>query len=123
MGGVETLRQIRRSSDVPILMLTARGDDIDRIVGLELGADDYVTKPFSVSELMARVKAIFRRVESIGKHRETPQEVLQLGPLVIDTVGRDVSLDGEPVNILRPSHVDSSRVQVRSPAGAPLRSR
>ena len=98
--GLSICRALRRDQAyTPILMLTSKSSELDRVLGLELGADDYVTKPFSVSELMARVKAIFRRVESIGKHRETPQEVLQLGPLVIDTVGRDVSLDGEPVTL------------------------
>jgi DNA-binding response OmpR family regulator len=64
VDGLDVCRELRKASDVPIIMITARGEEIDRVVGLELGADDYVTKPFSVRELMARIKAVLRRVHS-----------------------------------------------------------
>jgi DNA-binding response OmpR family regulator len=84
MDGWEICRRVRAESDVPIIMLTARGDDIDRIVGLELGADDYLTKPFNPRELVARVKAILRRVEKRSAPHETAQEkMLVLGNLII----------------------------------------
>ncbi len=96
--GLSICRALRREQAyVPVLMLTAKSSELDRVLGLELGADDYVTKPFSVSELMARVKAIFRRVESIGKRFPDPEDVVRLGGLVIDPSGRTVSLDGDAV--------------------------
>ena len=96
--GLSICRALRREQAyVPILMLTSKSSELDRVLGLELGADDYVTKPFSVSELMARVKAIFRRVESFEKRFAGEGETLRLGSLVIDTGGRSVQLDGEPV--------------------------
>jgi DNA-binding response OmpR family regulator len=101
MDGVEVCRRIReRGSYVPILMLTARSSETDRVVGLEVGADDYVTKPFSIRELLARVKAIFRRVEQSGPAR-TPaaQEPITAGDLVIDPGRRTVTLRGEAVDL------------------------
>jgi CheY-like chemotaxis protein len=87
--GLTICRAMRRESAyVPILMLTSKSSELDRVLGLELGADDYVTKPFSVSELMARVKAIFRRVESLEKRFPGGEENLTIGPLQIDTGGR-----------------------------------
>jgi len=80
-------------------MLTSKSSELDRVLGLELGADDYVTKPFSVSELMARVKAIFRRVESLEKRYSTEAETIVLGPLVIDTAGREVMLREQPITL------------------------
>ena len=67
VDGLDVCRELRKTSDVPIIMITARGEEIDRVVGLELGADDYITKPFSVRELMARIKAVLRRAQSVGK--------------------------------------------------------
>ena len=84
--GLTICRALRRESRyLPILMLTSKSCELDRVLGLELGADDDVTKPFSVSELMARVKAIFRRVESLEKRFPGSSEQLTLGPLMIDT--------------------------------------
>jgi two-component system response regulator CpxR len=97
MGGVETLRQIRQSSSVPVLMLTARGDDIDRILGLELGADDYVTKPCTPRELVARVRAILRRVTSGGRPEATG--VLRTGALLVEPAARRASWRGEPLDL------------------------
>ena len=96
--GLTICRALRRESRyVPILMLTSKSSELDRVLGLELGADDYVTKPFSVSELMARVKAIFRRVESLEKRFPGGSEALSIGPLRIDTGGRQVMVNGEPM--------------------------
>lgn len=94
--GLSICRALRRESRyLPVLMLTSKSSELDRVLGLELGADDYVTKPFSVSELMARVKAIFRRVESLEKRLPGCGEVLSVGPLEIDTSRRQVHVGGE----------------------------
>ena len=98
--GLTICRALRRESRyLPILMLTSKSSELDRVLGLELGADDYVTKPFSVSELMARVKAIFRRVESLEKRFPGSSEQLTIGPLMIDTKGRQVSVDDQPMSL------------------------
>jgi DNA-binding response OmpR family regulator len=98
--GLSVCRALRRESRyVPILMLTSKSSELDRVLGLELGADDYVTKPFSVSELMARVKAIFRRVESLEKRLPGGDSSLHIGPLQIDPAGRQVSVDGKPMTL------------------------
>nr|WP_320115012.1 response regulator transcription factor [uncultured Desulfuromonas sp.] len=86
MNGFDVLRQIRQSSEVPVVMLTARGDDIDRIVGLELGADDYLPKPFNPRELLARIRAIQRRTDS----RNMVDASLRVGDLSLDPGGRQV---------------------------------
>ena len=90
--GFDVCRQIRAESDVPVLMLTARGDETDRIVGLELGADDYLPKPFNPRELLARLKAILRRRQPGGGERPAP---LRFGRLEIDLAARQVRLDGD----------------------------
>ena len=96
LSGYEVCRELRRDSDVPILMLTARGDDVDRIVGLELGADDYLGKPFHPRELTARVKAILRR-SGPAAQRETGSVVV--GPLSIDWRRHVVTLDGAELRL------------------------
>jgi DNA-binding response OmpR family regulator len=90
MDGLEVCRRIRGKADIPILMLTARGDSMDRVVGLELGADDYLPKPFEPRELLARLKAILRRARG-----ERKSEVLRFGRLEIDVDARQVRLDDE----------------------------
>jgi len=103
MDGFEVCRQIRRDRDVPIMMLTARGEEVDRVVGLELGADDYVTKPFSMRELMARVKVHIRRSQSSASG-EPPGRVgapLVSGDLEVDTGAHRVRLAGRELE-LRP---------------------
>src|SRR3989475_6754758 len=90
LDGFEVCRRVRAESDIPILMLTARGDELDRIVGLELGADDYLPKPFNPRELLARLRAILRR-RAAGPERRA---VLRFGRLEIDREGRRVRLDG-----------------------------
>jgi DNA-binding response OmpR family regulator len=103
MDGLEVCRQIRRDRDVPIMMLTARGEEVDRVVGLELGADDYVTKPFSMRELMARVKVHIRRSQSSasGHPPGTSGPPLISGDLQLDTDGHRVRLAGRELD-LRP---------------------
>jgi len=94
-SGLDVARDLRTHSNVPIVMLSARGDEVDRILGLEFGADDYVTKPFSPRELVSRVKAILRRVE--GGSAEKPS--IEVGGLTIDTLSRQVKLDGQPLHL------------------------
>ncbi len=99
MDGLEICRRVRgKARYTPILMLTAKSTELDRVLGLEMGADDYLTKPFSMLELAARVKAIFRRVEHIGAARGTPQAIECAG-LRIDPEKREVTLDGKPVGL------------------------
>ncbi|RME73831.1 MAG: DNA-binding response regulator [Chloroflexi bacterium] len=97
LDGWEVCKRIRAASDTPIIMLTARTDDIDKIVGLELGADDYMTKPYNPRELVARVKAVLRRGGARPKPDTPPQ--LRAGPLVIDPARREARLNGELLNL------------------------
>jgi DNA-binding response OmpR family regulator len=101
MDGLEICRRLRsRPSYVPILMLTSKSSELDRVLGLEIGADDYVTKPFSIRELVARVKAIFRRVDSLQTGRsETELKKLSIGDLVIDPDKRRLGLKGDTVDL------------------------
>jgi DNA-binding response OmpR family regulator len=95
IDGFDVCREIRKKSDVPILMLTARKEDVDKIVGLELGADDYLTKPFNPRELLARVKAILRRYQAGRK----PGEAIEVGNLHIDPARREVTIDSRPLKL------------------------
>jgi DNA-binding response OmpR family regulator len=95
INGFEVCREIRKKSDVPILMLTARKEDIDKIVGLELGADDYITKPFNPRELVARVKAILRRYKAGLKSGEA----IEVGNLRIDPARREASIGQQPLRL------------------------
>jgi DNA-binding response OmpR family regulator len=94
VDGLAVCKQVRATSDLPIIMLTARDDEVDRVLGLEMGADDYVTKPFSPRELVARVKAILRRSE--GAPRTTPT-VFTIGAIEVDMGRREARLNGQPV--------------------------
>jgi len=97
MDGFEVCREIRSFSKVPILMLTARGEDTDRIVGLEMGADDYLPKPFNPRELLARIRAVLRRAQP-APAQESP-EVFEVGALILDVGARSVTLDGGAVDL------------------------
>lgn len=98
LDGLEVCRQLRRSSDVPVLFLSARDEEVDRIVGLEIGGDDYVTKPFSPRELVARVKAILKRSE--GKAQgDSGEPVMKRGKIQLDRSGHAVTFDGAPVSL------------------------
>jgi DNA-binding response OmpR family regulator len=112
LDGFEVCRLLRQEMSVPILMLTARTEEVDKIVGLEVGADDYLTKPFSMRELLARVKALLRRVKLIREDLEAEQEGLEtavtpvkpvttltFGNLTIDENRREVTLDGAPIRL------------------------
>ena len=98
LDGYEVCRQIRRTSTIPVVMLTARADTMDVVVGLEAGADDYVRKPFDLPELIARVRAALRRAGAGASDETAP---LRLGPLAIDVAGRTVVRDGEDIPLTR----------------------
>lgn len=98
LDGWEVCKRLRADSNVPILMLTARDDDIDKIVGLELGADDYMTKPFNPRELVARVKAILRRVDAPSKSA-SGREIFQIGDLAVDVASRTVKVGDTSVDL------------------------
>jgi len=110
VDGLTVCRELRKSSNVPIIILTARGDDVDRIVGLELGADDYISKPFNPRELVARVKAVLRRTQE----QYAPQEVLEADGLRLDAAGREVTIEGRPVT-LRAKEFDLLAAFLRHP--------
>jgi DNA-binding response OmpR family regulator len=99
IDGLDVCRELRKTSRVPVIMITARGEELDRVLGLEIGADDYVTKPFSVRELMARIKAVLRRTQN----EETEPSTLLRGPgnLVMDVERRSVVVNDLPVELTR----------------------
>jgi DNA-binding response OmpR family regulator len=110
LDGIEVCRLLRQEMNIPILILTARDDEIDRVIGLEIGADDYITKPFSMRELMARVKAHLRRErlsrDDVGSHLEvTSQDILVFGNLTLDLTRLEVLLDNAPI-ALKPKEFD-----------------
>jgi two-component system alkaline phosphatase synthesis response regulator PhoP len=109
MDGWETARLVRRESDVPLIMLTARTEDVDKIVGLEMGADDYVTKPFSPRELVARVRAVLRRTSG-----EQEPETLRVGELTLDKTAHTLTLASQLVE-LTPSEFDLLAVFMAQP--------
>jgi len=97
MNGLAVLQKIREKSSVPVIMLTAKGEDMDKILGLEYGADDYLTKPFNILELKVRIKAIFRRANA-NKENENP-DVIEIRNMVINLANRSVTIDGKDVNL------------------------
>jgi len=112
LDGLDVARQLRRSSRVPVIILTARGDEVDRIIGLELGADDYLVKPFSPRELVARVRAVLRRVD---EHDTTGlDEPIVRGDLTVDPARRRVTVAGRPVE-LTPTEFDLLAHLARQP--------
>lgn len=113
MDGFEVCKAIRREQDVPILMLTARGEEIDRVVGFEIGADDYVTKPFSPRELVGRIKAILRRSRRAPATAEG-YEALHFGPITINFVTYEVTRSGQKVD-LTPTEFQILKVLTQNP--------
>jgi len=99
MNGFEVLRNLREKSRLPVLMLTARGDDMERIVGLEIGADDYLPKPFNPRELVARLRAIMRRINGGEDGAIAPGEKLQVGDVELSASSRSAKLSGEELNL------------------------
>jgi two-component system response regulator CpxR len=95
MSGLDVLKKIRQRSEVPVIMLTARGDDIDRIIGLEFGADDYLPKPFNPRELLARIKAILRRAQP----QDSDSRYRRLGAIEVDTRTHRATVDGNPMQL------------------------
>jgi len=130
-SGIEVLRELRRESQLPVLMLTALGEDIDRILGLELGADDYVPKPCNPREIAARLRAILRRTR--GETEDTRLADLVIGPVALNAASRSVAMRGDPVtltgtefNILamlmrEAGHVVSKETIAQDVLGRPLR--
>jgi DNA-binding response OmpR family regulator len=100
IDGFETCRALRRFSAVPILMVTARGQEMERVMGLDAGADDYIVKPFSFQELLARVRALLRRV-ALDQQNLPREEVLQIGPIQLNRQSREVTRDGKRVELSR----------------------
>ncbi len=98
LDGLSACQQIREFSDVPIVMLTAKGDDMDKIMGLEYGADDYITKPFNILEVKARIKAIMRRTQNRAP-QEQQGRIIEVGDLVLDCDARRVQVSGREVNL------------------------
>lgn len=98
LDGFEVCQQLRETSSVPVVMLTAKGDDMDKILGLEYGADDYITKPFNILEVKARIKAIMRRTEK-KTMTQSKSRVIQAGDLMMDCEARRVSIAGREVNL------------------------
>lgn len=118
MDGIAVLRQLRRRGHTPVLMLTARGEEVDRVLGLEVGADDYLTKPFGIRELLARVRALLRREETLRQallaDRESAGSAIAYGKLRLDPDAHQVTLAGEPVD-LTPTEFDLLQLLMRSP--------
>jgi DNA-binding response OmpR family regulator len=102
MSGLEICRSIRLHSEVPIIILTAKEGEIDRVLGLELGADDYVTKPFSMRELIARVRTVLKRYQAMNasnSDKNEPSGILNYGELTVDFPGHEVTVKGTPINL------------------------
>jgi DNA-binding response OmpR family regulator len=101
VDGLDVCRELRKTSNVPVIMITALGEETDRVVGLELGADDYVTKPFSVRELMARIKAVLRRVQVQNENSEPTTIISGAGDLRMDVEGRTVTVAEAAIELTR----------------------
>lgn len=120
--GLDVCRLIRAESDVPIIILTAKGSEADKVAGLELGADDYVTKPFSVRELVSRVRANLRRVRAMPAPEAEDEEVLAAGPVRMDLARHEVTVRGEPVE-LPPKEFELLEALLRRPGRLVTRER
>ena len=113
IDGLTTLAQLREFSNVPVIFLTAKSEDTDKILGLNIGADDYITKPFNPVEVLARVRSQLRRYLQLGGGMENPA-LLQIGGIVLDDNAKTVTLDGEPVS-LTPKEYDILRFLMQNP--------
>lgn len=96
VDGLTVCREVRRRSNVPIIMLTAKSDDLDKILGLEIGADDYITKPFNTKELIARLRALFRRIDAL-RHPEEEEETIRIGDLAVHRLSHRVEAGGRSI--------------------------
>lgn len=99
LDGTEVCQRVREFSDVPIIMVTAKSEDMDKILGLEYGADDYVTKPFNIMELKARIKAILRRMKKAGASAEEQSSVIEIGDFHMDVENRDLKIAGRRISL------------------------
>ena len=99
MDGMRATMKIREISGVPIIFLSAKSEDVDKILGLNIGADDYITKPFNPLELTARVKSVLRRYTQLGAIAEKKNHIFRIGSLVVDDDGKEVTVEGEPVKL------------------------
>jgi len=121
LDGLEVLRQLRKNSPVPVLMLTARTEETDRVVGLEVGADDYLTKPFSMRELIARVRALLRRIahvqQILAADREQERDILHYETLALDPEGYQATLENVPLDLTR-TEFDLLHLLLRNPGRA-----
>ena len=121
MDGISTMIKLREAGNIPIILLTAKSEDTDKILGLNIGADDYVTKPFSPLELLARVRSVLRRYMQLGGGSEK-NRIIHIGGIELDDIGKSVSVDGEKIN-LTPREYDILKLlmehagQVFSPKG------
>jgi len=111
MSGTEVCKEIRKTSKVPIVMLTAKGEEIDRILGLELGADDYIVKPFSPREVVARIKAVLRRTQ---EHQDEKNEMLTMDGLTVDLRSYTVTLKGKPI-VCTPKEIEILHLLASNP--------
>jgi two-component system, OmpR family, response regulator CpxR len=98
-NGFDVLRELRKSSKLPVVMLTAKGDDMERIVGLEIGADDYLPKPFNPRELVARLRAVLRRVQDVDENKQVTSENFAVEDIEVSLTGRAAKINGEDVNL------------------------
>ena len=112
MDGLDVTREFRKHANTPIIMLTARSEESDKLIGLELGADDYLTKPFSPKELVARVRVLFRRIEA---ERKLPSEILRAADLTLDLPRMRVIAEGRSLEELTPTEFEILATMVRSP--------
>ena len=113
MDGISAMARIREESNVPVILLTAKGEDTDKILGLNVGADDYITKPFNPVEMLARVRSQLRRYLQLGGGKE-PETVLRIGGVALDDRAKTVTVDGEPVT-LTPRELDILRLFMQHP--------
>ncbi len=113
LDGISTMVQLREESNIPVILLTAKGEDTDKVLGLNIGADDYITKPFHPMEVLARVKSQLRRYMQLGGGKKTP-EILTAGGIELDDKEKSVTLDGAPVS-LTPTEYDILKLFLEHP--------